>query len=98
VNEQCADDHVIGELEVDYDGDFWADHDERCHGTIDTDEMREEFPDGFTWNCCDNTGSEKGCVTGRHEAHPNRSKKASGVEPSESEDLDDDDDEDEDEY
>ncbi|KAM6537641.1 hypothetical protein FALCPG4_003552 [Fusarium falciforme] len=89
-----------GELEVDYDGDFWADHDERCHGTIDTDEMREEFPDGFTWNCCDNTGSEKGCVTGRHEAHPNRSKKASGVEPSESEDLDDDDDDedDEDEY
>ncbi|KAK5993806.1 hypothetical protein PT974_07243 [Cladobotryum mycophilum] len=66
-----------GELEVDYDGDAWADHDERCHGTIDTDEMREEHPDGFVWSCCDKSGEEKGCKFGRHQADPAKSKKES---------------------
>ncbi|RSL62588.1 hypothetical protein CEP51_013443 [Fusarium floridanum] len=86
-----------GELEVDRDSPTWDDWDERCHGTIDTETMREEHPDGFTWNCCDNAGSETGCVTGRHESHPNRSKKASGCEPSDSEDLDDDEEEEDEE-
>jgi hypothetical protein len=43
-------------LEVDFDGDFWADHDEDCHGLIDTDEMRKEYPDGFIWDCCNTHG------------------------------------------
>lgn len=93
---------VLGELEVDYDSPAWADWDENCHGTIDTEEMQEEYPDGFTWNCCDKTGSEPGCTAGRHEAHPNRSKKATGCEPSDSEEEADDQDEagddEEDEY
>jgi hypothetical protein len=41
---------------VDYESDFWADHDENCHGVIDTEEMREEFPDGFIWTCCNTHG------------------------------------------
>lgn len=57
----------LGELLVDDDGDFWADHDEDCHGTIDTDEMREEFPDGFQWDCCEENGESAGCQTGAHE-------------------------------
>ncbi|KAK3291413.1 uncharacterized protein B0H64DRAFT_435768 [Chaetomium fimeti] len=73
-----------GELEPDYDGDFWADHDERCHGVIDTDRMREDFPDGFVWDCCEKLGSEPGCRRGYHESHPD--KKYKGYE-SESEDI-----------
>ncbi|KAI3319157.1 hypothetical protein HD806DRAFT_510167 [Xylariaceae sp. AK1471] len=57
-----------GELEVDHQGDVWADHDERCHGTIDTDENRIEFPEGFVWNCCDKVGYRGGCTRGRHNA------------------------------
>ncbi|RSL64935.1 hypothetical protein CEP54_004460 [Fusarium duplospermum] len=81
-----------GELEVDYDSPAWVDWDENCHGTIDTDEQREEHPDGFTWNCCDNAGSEPGCTTGKHEAHPSRSKKGTGDPPSDGEGWGDDDD------
>ncbi|KAF2111595.1 hypothetical protein BDV96DRAFT_623661 [Lophiotrema nucula] len=55
-----------GYTEPDYDGDFWADPDEDCHGTIDTDDMREEFPEGFVWNCCDAEGDARGCQTGEH--------------------------------
>ncbi|KAH6842187.1 hypothetical protein B0I37DRAFT_329367 [Chaetomium sp. MPI-CAGE-AT-0009] len=73
-----------GDLEPDYDGDFWADHDERCHGVIDTDAMREEFPDGFVWDCCEKLGSEPGCRKGRHESHPDKKYKRY---ESESEDI-----------
>lgn len=62
----------LGELEPDYDGDFWADHDERCHGVIDTDTMREDFPDGFVWDCCNRLGSEPGCQKGYHESNPEK--------------------------
>ena len=57
--------HHPGELEVDYEGDFWADHDEDCHGTIDTNSMRREYPDGFIWDCCGKNGNSKGCKQGR---------------------------------
>jgi hypothetical protein len=44
----------------DYEGDFWTDHDENCHGVIDTDDMREEYPEGFIWTCCEKSGDEEG--------------------------------------
>ncbi|KAH6617648.1 hypothetical protein F5144DRAFT_587025 [Chaetomium tenue] len=69
-----------GELEPDYDGDFWADHDERCHGVIDTDSMREDFPDGFVWDCCNRLGSEPGCQKGYHESNPEKKCSQSGSE------------------
>jgi hypothetical protein len=56
----------IGESNVDWESDFWADHDEDCHGTIDTDEMREAFPGGFVWDCCQRTGEKTGCKRGPH--------------------------------
>ena len=65
-------------LEVDYAADVWADHDENCHGTIDTDEMREVNPEGFVWDCCDKPGDEEGCQRGRHQADPGKSKKRTG--------------------
>jgi hypothetical protein len=60
------------------DGDFWADHDEDCHGIIDSDFCREEYPEGFKWQCCEKQGPEAGCTKGKHEADPKRSKKESG--------------------
>lgn len=57
-----------GEMEVDDDNDVWADHDENCHGLIDTDEMRERLPEGFTWDCCDQVGTAPGCTKGHHYA------------------------------
>jgi hypothetical protein len=79
-------------MEPDDDGDSWADHDENWHGTIDTNEMREAFPDGFAWTCCDKLGSEPGCKTGRHPSNPDKSKK--GMWESESEDSEEEDDDD----
>lgn len=64
-----ADQHHPGELELGNDeDDFWADHDEDCGGPIDTKEMREEFPEGFTWDCCDQVGTAPGCTKGHHYA------------------------------
>ena len=53
-----------GELEV--DEDMFEDHDEDCHGPMDSDQNRIDFPEGFAWNCCDEDGRSEGCQTGRH--------------------------------
>jgi len=70
---------TLGELEVDDTEDFWADHDEDCHGEIDTPEMREEMPDGFRWTCCDKLGGRKGCTKGKHQADPAKSQRGGNV-------------------
>jgi len=57
----------------DYDHDLWADHDERCHGPVDTPENRRNHPEGFIWQCCEEQGNVKGCETSRH--RPNRAKR-----------------------
>ncbi|KAI0019717.1 hypothetical protein F4780DRAFT_780210 [Xylariomycetidae sp. FL0641] len=57
-----------GELECDpYSGE-WADWDENCHGDLDTPYNREEYPNGFTWTCCEKRGSDSPCTRGRHQA------------------------------
>jgi hypothetical protein len=56
--------HHPGELEVDWDGDCWPDHDENCHGPIDTNSNRREFPENFIWSCCEKPGDESGCEKG----------------------------------
>lgn len=48
------------------DDDMFVDHDEDCHGIIDSAEMREEFPESFVYTCCDQVGTSDGCHTGRH--------------------------------
>ncbi|KAK5938109.1 hypothetical protein PMZ80_009698 [Knufia obscura] len=57
-----------GYLEVDDESDFWADHDEDCHGTIDSMELRKEFPEGYTWDCCGESGDAEGCKRKWHQA------------------------------
>ncbi|KAK2736321.1 hypothetical protein FQN55_001707 [Onygenales sp. PD_40] len=51
--------------EPDYD-DFFADHDENCHGPIDCDATRKEYPEGFIYPCCDRTGAEDPCEVDWH--------------------------------
>ncbi|KAF2681798.1 hypothetical protein K458DRAFT_489234 [Lentithecium fluviatile CBS 122367] len=48
---------VVGGVKVDWNGNFWADHDETCRGTIDSDWARGGYPEGFLWDCS---------VRGRH--------------------------------
>ncbi|KAF2024086.1 hypothetical protein EK21DRAFT_79478, partial [Setomelanomma holmii] len=59
-----------GETEVDWDGGFWDDHDEDCYGTIDDEDSREMYPEGFKWSCCENKGDEDGCMSGPHRPDP----------------------------
>lgn len=62
--------NCAGCLKIDYDdvNYAWADWDERCHGTMDTDENREQYPNGFVWDCCDKEGTAPGCTKGHHYA------------------------------
>lgn len=48
------------------DYDMWPDHDENCHGPIDTEENRKKYPGSFTYQCCDRNGDEDPCVTDWH--------------------------------
>ena len=58
--------HHPGNLQVDEEVDFWADEDEDVHERIDTTERRCEFPEGFYWTCCGNSGTSRGCVISGH--------------------------------
>jgi len=69
----------IGRLLVDYECASWADHDEDCHGSYDTADMRIEFPEGFKWNCCGEYGDVEGCKVGPHEAEAEKSRKVSRI-------------------
>jgi len=46
------------------EAEIWADTPE--YHDNDTRENRKEFPEGFTWDCCDGDGEADGCVVGRH--------------------------------
>lgn len=35
---------------------------------LDTDDLREDCPGGFTWDCCDQSGGSTGCEQRCHEA------------------------------
>jgi hypothetical protein len=64
-----ADTISLGYLEVNEDSSTWDDWDERTFGDHDNDDNRKEYPEGFTWDCCDARGDEKkGCEVGPHEA------------------------------
>ncbi|KAF2264845.1 hypothetical protein CC78DRAFT_494649 [Lojkania enalia] len=54
------------ELEIDYEASTWWDWDERCHGLMDSKENREIHPEGFIWSCCEEEGTARGCMVGRH--------------------------------
>lgn len=41
-----------------YDSIIWADTDEDYHGPIDTEENKQQFPEGFEWSCCGTNGAD----------------------------------------
>ncbi|KAL0945387.1 hypothetical protein HGRIS_000881 [Hohenbuehelia grisea] len=53
-----------GSMQVDEES--FADHDEACHGPMDTEQNRLDFPENFLWTCCDDDGNSEGCVQGFH--------------------------------
>jgi hypothetical protein len=57
---------VTGSKEYNDDDDFWADHDDDCHG--DRFQLMDEpdYVDGYKWTCCDRVGSEEGCMKTKH--------------------------------
>ena len=56
---------------VDYESDFWADHDERCHGPYEAFEDDPGYAEGFIWDCCDKLGDDEGCKSTKHKAKVN---------------------------
>jgi len=56
---------------VDYDGDFWADHDPDCHGEYHDFEDDSDYVEGFIWSCCDKPGDDVGCKSTKHKSKTN---------------------------
>jgi len=44
----------------------WDDWREDLYGEMDTEENRKEYPDGFEWTCCGESGEKAECEIGRH--------------------------------
>ncbi|KIW31559.1 uncharacterized protein PV07_03196 [Cladophialophora immunda] len=66
-----------GEKELDFESDFWADHDPNCHGDPDSFIDDPDYAEGFLWSCCDEEGGAEGCERTRH--RPERSNRARHV-------------------
>jgi hypothetical protein len=60
-----------GEKEAYHDDDFWADHDEDCHGDIDSFRDDPNYAEGFKWSCCDELGDNEGCKSTKHKSTVN---------------------------
>jgi hypothetical protein len=56
---------------VDYESDFWADHDENCHGPYESFEDDPHYAGGFIYECCDKPGDDEGCKSTKHKAAVN---------------------------
>jgi hypothetical protein len=63
---------LLDTKDVYFDDDFWADHDEDCHGTYESFEDDEDFAEGFIWQCCEMRGDEGPCKRTRHKAKLNQ--------------------------
>ena len=68
-----------GNLVVDWDAETWAD--EYLLDQVNSNMYRREYPDGFTWNCCDKRGDESGCSERSRPATPLSEKYATSPEP-----------------
>lgn len=61
----------IGTKNPDYASEFWADHDENCHGPYESFTDDPDFAEGFMWDCCEKRGDGKECMITRHRAKLN---------------------------
>ncbi|KAK4152401.1 hypothetical protein C8A00DRAFT_16291 [Chaetomidium leptoderma] len=53
-----------GIIEINHDSEAWVD----CWGDEihDSEEMREDLPEGFMWSCCEKDMDAPGCMRGSH--------------------------------
>ncbi|ETS79020.1 hypothetical protein PFICI_08873 [Pestalotiopsis fici W106-1] len=67
---------------LEIDDDVFPDDDEIANGHVDpyTDWRREEWPEGFIWQCCDRHIKETPCVIQRHIAGPDGAKSPEGTD------------------
>lgn len=63
--------NIIGKKEFNDDDDFWADHDENCHGQYRDLIDEPDYAGGFSWSCCDRPGDDDGCKSTRHRTKAN---------------------------
>lgn len=65
-----------GSLDVDWSSGRWKYHREERDGPIDSDVMRQRFPERYVWSCCGTAGDVRnsGCRSGHH-AEPGYSEK-----------------------
>jgi hypothetical protein len=61
-------DTCLGNLKPDEENDAFQEYEEDAMGPYDSDEMRENYPQGFLWDCCKADGTTKGCKREKHEA------------------------------
>jgi hypothetical protein len=65
---------LIGRKEVDNASDFWDDHDEDCHGDMESFADDESYAEGFVWTCCGEYGEAEGCHSTAHKPSTKRSR------------------------
>ncbi|EJP70596.1 uncharacterized protein BBA_00226 [Beauveria bassiana ARSEF 2860] len=51
---------------ADESNEAWEDHFVNTDGPMETEENMEDWPDAFVWDCCQKTGSARGCKVGQH--------------------------------
>ena len=44
----------------------FVDWDEDCHGPMDSNRNRRDYPENFLWSCCEKDGTSDGCVQRKH--------------------------------
>ncbi|KAK3994483.1 hypothetical protein QBC44DRAFT_391805 [Cladorrhinum sp. PSN332] len=90
-NEERVCEFHPGNLDVNWRADTWADHDERFDGPEDTSDNREEYPEGFIWDCCDAQGDADGCKKATHRAKDCKRRRTDSSDEGEDDGKDDED-------
>ncbi|KAI1426941.1 hypothetical protein F5Y12DRAFT_222298 [Xylaria sp. FL1777] len=55
-----------GYMEVNDDASTWDDWEDWREGDPELEENKEEYPEGYRWNCCQQSGESVGCTRGQH--------------------------------
>jgi hypothetical protein len=67
--------HVTGRKELDSMSDFWADHDEDCHGDMESFSNDVDYAEEFVWTCCREYGDADGCKYTTHKPSTKRARR-----------------------
>ncbi|KAI8623108.1 hypothetical protein F5Y19DRAFT_403482 [Xylariaceae sp. FL1651] len=70
-----------GSMEINDDASTWDDWEDWRSGEADSEASRKEYPEGFTWNCCDKPGPSSGCTRDSHCALLGKAYGASALSP-----------------